>query len=106
MIKSKLVSACRCAVLAVVAMGLTACGGGSVNGNTYVDNGSVVKIEFKSDGKAYVSTGPVTTTCSYTEKGKTVSMTCEGDQTDFTVDDDGALNGPPGGMLARLTKQK
>ena len=106
MTKSKLVSAPRWAALAVMGVCLTACGGGSVDGNTYVDNGGVVKIEFKSDGKAYVSTGPVTTTCSYTEKGKNVSLTCEGDRTEFTVDDDGALNGPPGGMLARLTKQK
>ena len=103
MTKSKLVSARRCAARSGVHV---PCGGASVDGNTYVDNGGVVKIEFKSDGKAYVSTGPVTTTCSYSEKGKTVSLTCEGDQTEFTVDDDGALNGPPGGMLARLTKQK
>jgi len=80
--------------------------GGKVEGNTYEDNGGVVKIEFKSGGKAYVSTGPVTTTCSYTESGKTVTLSCEGDKTVFNVDDDGALNGPKGGFLARLTKKK
>lgn len=80
--------------------------GGKVEGNTYEDNGGVVKIEFKSGGKAYVSTGPATTTCSYAENGKTVTLTCEGDKTAFTVDDDGALNGPPGGFLTRLTKKK
>jgi hypothetical protein len=80
--------------------------GGKVEGNTYEDNGGVVKIEFKSGGKAYVSTGPVTTTCSYTESGKTVTLSCEGDKTAFNVDDDGALNGPKGGFLARLTKKK
>jgi hypothetical protein len=85
--------------------GAVACGGG-VKGNTYVDNGSVVQIEFKSDGKAYVSTGPVSNACTYSESGKSVTLTCEGDKTVFTVDDDGALNGPPGGMLSRLTKKK
>jgi hypothetical protein len=79
---------------------------GKVEGNTYEDNGGVVKIEFKSDGKAYVSTGPVTNTCSYEESGKTLTLVCEGDKTVFTVDDDGDLNGPPGGFITRLTKKK
>jgi len=73
-----------------------------VGGNTYEDNGG----EFKSGGKAYVSTGPVTNTCSYEESGKSVTLTCEGDKSVFTVDDDGDLNGPPGGFLTRLTKKK
>ena len=80
--------------------------GGKVEGNTYEDNGGVVKVEFKSGGKAYVSTGPVTNTCSYEENGKSVTLTCEGDKSVFTVDDDGDLNGPPGGFLTRLTKKK
>ena len=33
-------------------------------------------------------------------------VTCEGDKTDFAIADDGALIGPPDGMLARLTKEK
>jgi hypothetical protein len=80
--------------------------GGKVEGNTYAGNGGVVQIEFKSGGKAYVSTGPVSTACTYTESGKTVTLVCEGDKTVFTVDEDGALNGPQGGMLGRLTKKK
>ena len=39
-------------------------------------------------------------------KRKTLALTCEGEKTDFTIDDDGALIGPPDGMLARLTKEK
>jgi len=80
--------------------------GGKVAGNTYEGNGGVVRIEFKSGGKAYVSTGPVTTPCSYSENGKTVTLICQGDKTVFTVDEDGALNGPQGGFLGRLTKKK
>jgi hypothetical protein len=85
---------------------LSSCGGGSAEGHTYSGNGGVVKIDFKSDGKAYVATGPVSTPCTYTEKGKTLSLVCEGDTTQFTVDDDGALIGPSDGMLSRLTKEK
>ncbi len=80
--------------------------GGKIEGNTYEDNGGVVKIEFKSGGKAYLSAGPATTTCSYSESGKSVTLTCVGDKTLFTVEDDGALSGPPEGLLTRLTKKK
>jgi hypothetical protein len=84
---------------------LTGCGS-KVEGNTYVGNGGVVQVEFKSGGKAFVATGPVSTPCTYSESGKTVTLVCEGDKTVFTVDDDGALSGPQGGMLGRLTKKK
>jgi hypothetical protein len=94
------------AIVTVAALLTIAGCSGKLQGNTYEDNGGVVKMEFKSDGKAYVSTGPVTNSCTYTESGKTVTLTCEGDKTVFTLDDDGALNGPPGGFLARLTKKK
>ena len=83
----------------------TGCGG-SVQGSTYQDNGGVVKIEFKSGGKAYVSTGPATTPCSYSEHGKRLTLICQNDKTDFTVEDDGALSGPPDGFMTRLTKAK
>jgi len=97
-------------LLLVLAMGsLTStvgCGGG-VKGNTYVDNGNVVQIEFKSGGKAYMSMGPMTNTCTYTESGKNVTVNCgPGETLAFTMDEDGALNGPPGGMVSRLTKKK
>ena len=89
---------------AALSLMLAACGS-SVSGSTYADNGGVVQIEFKSGGKAYVSTGPVSHTCSYTQDGKTVTLNCDGDKTVFTVDDD-ALNGPPNGFLGRLKKKK
>ena len=87
----------------VGALGATIGCGGKVEGNTYEDNGGVVKIEFKSGGKAYLSAGPATTTCTYSESGKTVTLICVGDKTVFTVEDDGALSGPPDGLLTRLT---
>jgi hypothetical protein len=93
-------------IAAVGALGATIGCSGKVEGNTYTGNAGVVQIEFKSDGKAYVSTGPASTPCTYTENGKTVTLVCEGDKTVFTVDDDGALNGPQGGFLGRLTKKK
>lgn len=105
--KTKFVGSKGLLVIAVAAVSMTLGCAGGVKGNTYVDNGNVVQIEFKSDGKAYMSMGPMTNTCTYTESGKNVAVNCGPGQTlAFTVDDDGALNGPPGGMVSRLTKKK
>jgi hypothetical protein len=96
-------------VVALAVIGVLGAGigcGGKVEGNTYEGNGGMIKIEFKSGGKAFLSAGPATTTCTYTEDGKTVTMICVGDKTVFTVEDDGALSGPPDGLLTRLTKKK
>ena len=66
----------------------------------------MVKIEFQSGGKAFASMGPMTSSCTYTQSGKTISLICEGDTTELTVAGDGSLNGPPDGMLSHLTKVK
>jgi hypothetical protein len=92
--------------IAIVSVCTTACGGPKAEGHTYSGNGGVVKIEFKSDGKAFVATGPLSTPCTYSEGGKNLTLTCEGETTEFTIDDDGALIGPPDGLLARLTQEK
>ena len=103
--KLKLAKALGATLAAALSLGLAGCGS-SLAGNTYIDNGGVVQMEFKSGGKAYVSTGPVSTACTYTQSGKTLTLICNGDKTVFTIDDDGALNGPPNGFLSRLTKKK
>lgn len=47
-------------VMATLIFIATSCGSGnSVKGDTYADNGGGVKIEFESDAKAYVATGPI-----------------------------------------------
>jgi hypothetical protein len=107
LVKTRFVGSKSLLVLAIAAISVALACGGGVKGNTYVDNGNVVQIEFKSDGKAYMSMGPMTNTCTYTESGKNVTLNCGPRETlAFTIDDDGALNGPPGGMVSRLTKKK
>jgi len=106
-VKSKFAGSKKLLVLIVAILTLAVACSGGVNGNTYADNGNVVQIEFKSGGKAYMSMGPMTNTCNYMESGKNVTLNCgPGETLVFTVDDDGALNGPPGGMVTRLTKKK
>jgi hypothetical protein len=94
-----------CGAMAFCCMFLGACGS-HVSGHTYHDNGGVVQLEFKSGGKAYISAGPMSHACTYSESGKMVSLVCDGDETSFTVQDDGALAGPPDGLMARLTPVK
>lgn len=94
------------AFTAIVSVCTIACGGSKAEGHTYSGNGGVVRIEFKSDGKAFIATGPISTPCTYSESGKTLTLNCEGETTEFKIDDDGALIGPPDGLLARLTQDK
>jgi hypothetical protein len=101
-------SICNRTLLAAAICGasFTAAWGQSVQGSTYEDNGGVVKIEFQSGGKAFTWTGPISTPCTYAQTGKKVVVTCEGDNLDFTMNDDGSLAGPPNGFISRLTKKK
>ena len=96
----------RLLVMFVAAFALVACGSDSVEGNTYETNGGMITIAFKSGGKATFSVGPAAQDCTYSQNGKSVALTCQGDKTEFTLADDGSLQGPPQGMVGRLTKKK
>jgi hypothetical protein len=78
----------------------------NVEGNTYANNGSAVRLEFQSGGKAQVAFGAMNRTCNWTERNSRISLSCEGDTTVFTENSDGSLSGHPDGMLARLEKVK
>jgi hypothetical protein len=93
------------AAAALLCLGAAGCGN-SVSGHTYAGNGDLVKIEFQSGGKAFASMGPMTSTCTYTQSSNKVTLICEGDTENLTVNSDGSLSGPPDGMLARLTRTK
>lgn len=90
--------------LALGASFLLAACGKSVSGNTYV-GAAGVSVAFESGGKATVSLAGIKSDCTYTEDGKTVTLTCEGLPATLTINDDGSLSGPADGMLTRLTKQ-
>jgi len=93
------------AAVAWVCVCATGCGN-SVKGHTYTGNGQLVSIQFQSGGKAYVSMGPMTSTCTYTQSGNNITLVCEGDTEQLALAGDGSLNGPPDGMLAHLTRAK
>jgi hypothetical protein len=83
---------------------LASCGK-SVSGSTYEGAGGVT-VAFQSGGKAAASIGGVNSDCTYTEDSKSVTLTCAGQPTVLTINDDGSLSGPAGGMLEKLTKKK
>lgn len=89
--------------LALLCLGIAACGKG-VKGYTYADNGGMVKIEFQSGGKAITTMGPITATCTYTESGSQVTLTCADQATVLALGSDGSLSGPADGILNKLTK--
>ena len=93
------------AAVTVMCLGAAACGS-KVKGHTYAGPNSMVQIAFQSDGKAFASMGPLTSTCTYTQDSNKITLVCPGDTEELTLGSDGALAGPPEGMLAHLTKVK
>ena len=93
------------AAVTLVCFGAAACGSG-VKGHTYSGPNGMVQISFASDGKATATMGPMSSACTYTQSGNNISLICEGDTEQLTLNSDGSLSGPPDGMLAHLTKTK
>ena len=92
---------------AAVLLCLTVAGcGNNVNGHTYGAADGSVTIAFQSDWAASVSFGPIASTCTYTQSGKQINLTCGGQTEVLTMADDGSLNGPADGAIGHLTKVK
>ncbi len=99
----------RIALRWVVALPMVLCclllPGCSCNGvaGTYTDSEEIVKVELKSDGKAYVSLGDLGTNAGEWEQdGDRVIVKIGGDSTVLTRKDDGSLDG--GMMFGTLKK--
>jgi hypothetical protein len=93
------------AAAALVCLVVAGCGN-NVNGHTYAAADGSVTIAFQSGGAASVSFGPIASTCTYTQSGKQINLTCGGQTEVLTMADDGSLNGPADGAIGHLTKVK
>ena len=93
------------AAAALLCLGAAGCGS-NVKGHTYAAADNSVTIDFESGGSATVNFGGVPGTCTYTQSGKQINMTCGGQTEVLTMADDGSLNGPADGAIGRLTKVK
>lgn len=80
-------------------------GGGSPLKGTYVNADGAMVIEFLPKGKAFFSMYGMSQPCTHRGNASSVTLTCDGDDLVFTVDEDGALAGPPDSFVARMKKK-
>lgn len=91
--------------LTVVLLAAAACGGDKFAGTYQNDNGSIV-LDLKSGGTGALTIAGETKPCTYTSDQQTLKVTCDGNEVDFTVHDDGSLTGPPDSFVGDLKKTK
>ena len=91
--------------LAVALLGAAACGGDKLAGTYQNENGSIV-LDLKSGGTGALTIAGETKPCTYTSDQQTVKVTCDDNEVDFTVHDDGSLTGPPDSFVGDLKKTK
>lgn len=78
---------------------------GSKLRGTYQNSDGMTLVEFQTGGKAFFSFHGLTQECTHKQDGKRIVLTCDGEETAFTVADDGALAGPPESFVARMKKK-
>lgn len=72
---------------------------------TYANSDGTAVLEFVSGGKAHMSFHGMSQPCTQKGSAKAFTLTCDGDDLEFKVDDDGALAGPADTPFARLKKK-
>ncbi|HVN92076.1 MAG TPA: hypothetical protein VMT38_00195 [Terracidiphilus sp.] len=90
--------------VAMACLVLAGCGT-NVKGHTYAAPDGSVTIVFQSGGVANMTMGPIPVTCTYTQSGKQVNLTCGGQTEVLTLGSNGALDGPQE-TIGHLTKVK
>ncbi|HYK53159.1 MAG TPA: hypothetical protein VEV38_06485 [Candidatus Eremiobacteraceae bacterium] len=91
--------------LAVTLLCVAACGGDKLAGTYQNENGSIV-MDLKSGGTGDLTIAGETKPCTYTSDQQTLKVTCDDNEVDFTVHDDGSLTGPPDSFVGDLKKTK
>ena len=91
--------------LAVTLLCAAACGGDKLAGTYQNENGSIV-MDLKSGGTGDLTIAGETKPCTYTSDQQTLKVTCDDNEVDFTVHDDGSLTGPPDSFVGDLKKTK
>ena len=73
---------------------------------TYSNAEGTASIEFMAGGKAHFSLSGLGGEGTFKQVGNKVTVNMDGEQTVFTVNEDGSLTGPPDSFLSRLKKKK
>ncbi len=95
-------SAARIAALAILSLAVVACGS-KVTG-TYSNATGLAMVELSSGGKATTTMMGQTSDCTYSVNGKQITLDCNGDKSDYRLNEDGSLTGP--GFIGVLRKAK
>lgn len=90
------------ALAGTIALAMTACN--SVTG-TYTGGNGSISLELKSNGVASLSMMGQATDCTWGQEGTQIKVTCQGETTVFTRQQDGSL-APPAGSLFEPLKKK
>jgi hypothetical protein len=94
------------AAILAAGFGFAACGDPHVVGSTYVDSDNLISLEFLPGGKATLKMAGVVVPCTYTEKGKNITVSCGGAAQPFTMNNDGSLTAANPGLIGKLTRKK
>ena len=87
----------------VLALLATAACGSKYAGTYQNENGSIV-LDLKSGNTGSLTIAGETKPCTYTSDQQTLKVTCDDNEVDFTVHDDGSLTGPPDSFVGDLKK--
>lgn len=93
------------AAILLAEFGIAGCGDPGVAGSTYGASDNSISIEFRYDGKATVRMLGVVVACTYTEKGKNITVSCDGAAQPFTMNSDGSLTATNSGLFGKLTRK-
>jgi hypothetical protein len=104
--KTRLSRALMVAAILAAGFGFAGCGDPPVAGSTYGDSDNSISIEFRYDGKATVKMLGVVVACTYAEKGKNITVSCDGAAQPFTMNSDGSLTATNSGLFGKLTRKK
>lgn len=91
--------------LTFMLLAVAACGGDKLAGTYQNENGSIV-MDLKSGGTGDLTIAGETKPCTYTSDQQTLKVTCDDNEVDFTIHDDGSLTGPPDSFVGDLKKTK
>jgi len=89
-------------ILAGMLLALAACG--TKLAGTYTNANGLAMVELRSGGKATTSLMGESHECTYAVDGQAIHLNCNGDKSDFRLNEDGSLTGP--GFIGVLTKSK
>lgn len=103
--KTKLSQTLLVAAILAAGFGFAGCGDPPIVGSTYADSDNLISLEFLAGGRATLKMAGMVVPCAYTQKGKSITVSCNGAAQAFTMNSDGSLNAVNSGLIQKLTRK-